>query len=136
MSDTPDYTSLWCQVASPGDAAAVLLAGSATFAVDAIANILTNCPASAVGVAGGAAALGVKKAVEAYRRLGSARASETRALTRAVYAVALIRTDYPAGARRLTADIALRRSAVIDDRQLNQSIDETLHGYHELLMEA
>ena len=136
MADGPDYTSLWAQVTSPGDAATVLLAGSATFAVDATADILTNCPATAAGVAGGAVALGAKKAVEAYRRARAARVNETRAITRACVAVNLIQPDYPAGAQRLSADIALRRAAVIDDKQLMLSIDETLQAYRERLMRA
>lgn len=118
-------SELFDQIASPGDAATVLLAGTAGLVADAGLNIVGFLSPGSCGVAAASTALGLKKAYEAKRQGASA----VPELERAARALTLCADS---GFRK-TADLAqavrLRKAGLIDDAALSSEIDSLVAAY-------
>src|SRR5258708_3766235 len=116
------FRDTWDQVATPGDAAAVLLGGSVGWAFDIVASIHGAPSPGTVGAITGSATLGVKKAIEAQR-------AGRKPLSRANKALDFLKRKGFTAKVDLQEEIALYKAGVNDAAELNRAVTKALKEY-------
>jgi len=131
-----DYKEILSQVTGPGDAATVLIAGTAGLVVDAALSIHGFLSPGAVGIAAAGGALGLKKSWEAALANKKARDRRRSApklvLQKANKAIEfLTEANFMEGVNHLKDDLRLYELGLLDDANFDLAIDRILTAYRD-----